>query len=248
MKKWICACLVALLGVLTLTACKTPIDVMLDEVSVKKGPTKSTYFVGENLDLTGARLLIKYTDGTEKEMEMIGTMISPVDMDVAGNKTVTVTYTEGMITKTTAFPIEVKAKAVVEEHVSAALTDWYERDGKKELDTSVTFDNKKIPYGAWQKVTFSLYQGETSLGKAVSSGDRLKALLQQTETHWVNKDTSLTLSCAFQTRLIAGDTDHWSYTMFASTEDSELQPNKLIVEIETADSIYKASFTKTTEE
>ena len=247
MKKWICVCLVALLGVVALTACKTPMDVTLSEVSVKKGPTKSSYFVGENLDLTGARLLIKYTDGTEKEMEMIGTMISPVDMDTAGNKTVTVTYTEGLITKTTTFPIEVKAKTVVEEHVSAALTDWYEREGQKELDTSVTFDNKKVPYGAWQKVTFTLYQNDTSIGKATSSGDRLKALLQQNETHWVNKDTSLTLSCAFQTRLIAGETDYWSYSMFASTEDSELQPNKLIVEIETVDSIYKATFTKTVE-
>lgn len=247
MKKRIVILLVALLGVVGLTACKTPMDVMLDEVSVKKGPTKSVYYVGENLDLTGARLLIKYTDGTEKEMEMIGTMISPVDMETAGKKTVTVTYTEGLITKTTAFEITVKAKTVVEEHVSAALTDWYEREGKKELDTSVTFDNKKVPYTAWQKVTFTLYQGDTSIGKATSKDGKLQALLQESEKNWPNKDTSLTLSCAFQTRLIAGDTDYWSFTTFAPTEDSEAQPNKLIVEIETVDSIYKATFIKTVE-
>ncbi len=69
-------------------------------------PTKLVYEQGEALDLTGAALKVKMSDGTEQACELTAAMISGYDANALGEQTLTVT-SDGL---TTTFTVTVKAK------------------------------------------------------------------------------------------------------------------------------------------
>ena len=76
------------------------------------GPTMTTYTVGESLDLTGLVVTATYDDGSSKEVT--GYETSPEDgtvLDTVGSQTVTVSYTEGDVTKTTTFTVTVEEES-----------------------------------------------------------------------------------------------------------------------------------------
>lgn len=244
MKKIFSTLFVAFALTLALAACQDANVVTLSEISMKAAPEKTEYYVGESLDVKGAKLLAKYSDGTEKEVDLAPSMLSAVDMNTAGEKTVTVSYTENTITKTTSFKVTVREKTVVEEHLSAMLTDWYEKNENHYLDTSVTFDNKAVPYDTWKRVSFTVYRGEEVIGSAVSTGENLVELLGECAEDWTNKESALTLSCPFMNRPKSADNGKWIYSAFALTHEDENQADGLKVEIETADKIYRKTFQK----
>ncbi len=72
-------------------------------ISIKSTPTKTTYEVGEEIDLEGATIVVVYNNGTNKDVEVTSSMISSIDMSEEGEKTVTIEY-EG---KKTSFIITV---------------------------------------------------------------------------------------------------------------------------------------------
>ena len=61
-------------------------------ISVTTQPTKTSYTVGESLDVTGAKITVTYSDSTTAVVDVTAAMCSGFDSSTAGTKTVTVTY------------------------------------------------------------------------------------------------------------------------------------------------------------
>lgn len=82
--------------------------VVLESIAVTTPPAKTTYTVGEKLDLDGLAVTATYSDATTKAVT--GYTADPADdstLDTAGTVTVTISYTEGGVTKTTTFDVTV---------------------------------------------------------------------------------------------------------------------------------------------
>lgn len=134
----------------------------LSSIEVSENPTKTSYFTGsKNLDVTGGKLKLTYSNGTTDEIDMTSDMCSAVDLSTAGTKKVTVTY-QG---KTTAFDVTVSDKKVVActlngvdgrsiiEGTDLDLTgmtlDITYEDGSKDTGVALTssmlkYDNSKV--------------------------------------------------------------------------------------------------------
>lgn len=76
------------------------------------GPTKTEYVVGESMKLDGLTVSAHYSDGSNKEVT--GYQVTGFDSAKAGNITMTVSYTEGEITKTETFKLTIKAKGTTD--------------------------------------------------------------------------------------------------------------------------------------
>lgn len=75
---------------------------------------KAQYFVGDEFDSSGMVVTASYSDG--KTRNVTGYTIDPEDgsiLNTAGSQTVTVSYTEGDVTKTTTFDVTVEAVVAI---------------------------------------------------------------------------------------------------------------------------------------
>ena len=79
--------------------------VTVSSIAMKTQPTKTTYTVGEELDVTGAVITATYSDSSTADVTVTSAMCSGFDSTTAGSKTVTVTYES----KTTTFTVTVTA-------------------------------------------------------------------------------------------------------------------------------------------
>ena len=70
---------------------------------------KTEYTEGDALDVSGLTLTAKYSDGSEKKVDVTASMVSGFDSGKIGKQTVTVTYENCTAT----YEIEVKAKAAI---------------------------------------------------------------------------------------------------------------------------------------
>ena len=91
----------------TVTVKEKPVEVTLESITVT-APTKTEYAIGDELDLAGVVVTAKYSDGTEKVLAAEDYVVSAFDSSTAGEKMVTVSYTEDGVTKTAAFTVTVK--------------------------------------------------------------------------------------------------------------------------------------------
>ncbi len=82
-------------------------NVVVTTISIKSKPTKTTYFVGENLNTTGLTITVLYNNGTTKTISS-GFSCSPTSLSSSGTKTITVTYNG----KTTTFTVSVSDVAL----------------------------------------------------------------------------------------------------------------------------------------
>lgn len=82
----------------------------VSELVVEK--TKTEYKVGDTLNLDDITVTAKYNDGTSKAVTTYTTNASALDMSVAGDKTLTISYTEDGKTVTKDITIVVAAKVV----------------------------------------------------------------------------------------------------------------------------------------
>lgn len=90
--------------------------VILESITVTNQPDKTTYMVGEELDLSGLVVTATYSDGTSADVTSYTT--TPVEgsvLDTEGTIDITITYTEDDVTKTTTFTIQVNENVVEEE-------------------------------------------------------------------------------------------------------------------------------------
>lgn len=80
---------------------------LLSSIEITAQPTKTVYIVGEELDTTGLEVTAVYSDESRKTVNNWKT--SGFDSSKAvTNQTVTISYTENEVTKTTEFNIEIK--------------------------------------------------------------------------------------------------------------------------------------------
>lgn len=63
------------------------------------GQIKSTYFVGDELDLNNAQLKVVYNNNTEEEISILSSMISNFDTSTAGTYSLTISYAGKTISK-----------------------------------------------------------------------------------------------------------------------------------------------------
>lgn len=78
---------------------------VLDRIAVTTPPNRTSYFSGEQFSTAGMAVTAYYTDGSSGAVT--GYTYSPAGALAAGNTTITVSYTEGGVTKTTTQAITV---------------------------------------------------------------------------------------------------------------------------------------------
>lgn len=83
-----------------------PAAVTLSSISIGATPSKTTYYQGDTLDTTGLKVTAAYSDGTSKSLT--SGFKTTADLSKPGTATVTVSYTDGGITKTATFKVTVK--------------------------------------------------------------------------------------------------------------------------------------------
>ena len=92
---------------ITVNAVTPPAPVKLTGISVKNAPTKVTYNEGDNFDKTGMVIEATYSDSTKKDVTTY--TVTDGNNLAAGKSTVTISYTEGGVTKTCTQAITVNA-------------------------------------------------------------------------------------------------------------------------------------------
>lgn len=65
----------------------------LDSIGIK-GTIQTQYTINEELNLNDAKLILTYSDDTQKELDITSNMITGFDTTTVGNKTLTITYKE----------------------------------------------------------------------------------------------------------------------------------------------------------
>lgn len=93
------------------------IEVVLESIAVTTPPTKVAYYVGDTLDLTGMVVTATYSDGTTAVVTN-GCVFDPANGTVLqlGQNSVSISYTENGVTKTTSQSISVEE--VVLEYIA----------------------------------------------------------------------------------------------------------------------------------
>lgn len=61
-------------------------------ISIYSEPDKTTYQIGEKIDLTGSQIKVSYSDNTEKILDVSDDMIGAYDFSKAGEQTIVVSY------------------------------------------------------------------------------------------------------------------------------------------------------------
>ena len=87
----------------------------ITSISVKTNPTKTNYFVGEELSVAGGIIKVTYSNNSTKDISMSNSevSISGYNQNTAGNQTIQVAYQE----KTTSFTVVVTAVELQSIHI-----------------------------------------------------------------------------------------------------------------------------------
>ncbi|MGN1310222.1 MAG: bacterial Ig-like domain-containing protein [Clostridia bacterium] len=85
-------------------------EIEINEIAITIAPNKTTYIEGQNFDTTGMIVTATYNDGSTKEVTNY-TVTDGTNL-TAGKTSVTISYTEDGVTKTTTQEITVTAKAL----------------------------------------------------------------------------------------------------------------------------------------
>lgn len=64
----------------------------MSNITISNQPSKTVYFIGEILDITGLKVWASYSDGTGMEVPITENDISGFNSSTAGDKTLTITY------------------------------------------------------------------------------------------------------------------------------------------------------------
>ena len=80
----------------------------IESIVMLSNPTKTTYKYGEQIDLTGARITKTTTSGATETINVLNSMVTGYSETTLGIQSITVSYTENGITKTTSFNVLVE--------------------------------------------------------------------------------------------------------------------------------------------
>ena len=101
-----------------ITVSKEEVEAVLSEIYIEQSPNKIAYQEGENFDTTGMKVIARYSDGSSKEItnyEVIGG-----NNLTEGTTSVTISYSENGVTKTTTQKITVN-----QEEQEVVLSEIY---------------------------------------------------------------------------------------------------------------------------
>ena len=111
-------------------------DSTLSSIDINESGAKTTFEVGETFTYLGLVVTANYSNGTSATVTP--TCVSSPDMSSSGNKTITVSYTEDGITKTSTYQITVNAPVINPTSITACVgKEFYVGDVIKKSDLHV---------------------------------------------------------------------------------------------------------------
>lgn len=138
---------------------------LLSSITVNSYPTKTEYYTGDTLDSSGLSVTAYYTDGSSKDVTS-SCVLSGFDVSVEGTQTlpITISYTEGSISKTASYNVSKTAPFVDLSHAVETI----------EKGSSFTIECLVFPAGSsvtWSSSAPSIasVSGGTVTGKSVGS-------------------------------------------------------------------------------
>lgn len=145
----------------------------LDSITLDTSDAPTTFNVGDTFSYEGLSVTAYYDDGTDDIVTP--TNVSTPNMSTAGQKTVTVTYTEDGVTKTAQYTITVNAVTLTSIEVSEPKTAYYVGDtfvkptvtatysngSTSDVTNSATFSGYNLSNAGNQTVTVSYTNGTT---------------------------------------------------------------------------------------
>lgn len=132
-------------------------ELTLTKIDITKDPNKTSYKVGEQVDLTGIEVTATYSDGTTKVITNY--LYTPNGKLTEEDKTITISYTENGVTKTVEKSIEVVADGQddkkddkKEEQVNNVVQQGNNAGQKNVIKVDSTVSDKDYPNAGAEKV------------------------------------------------------------------------------------------------
>ena len=136
----------------------------LTGITIKTCP-HTTYTAGEQFNKAGMVITAAYDDGSTKDVQPTYFQFTPVDPLTVNNKEVTISYTEGNVTKTAKQSITVKPKALTANMVQPIASQPY-TGSAIEPTVTVKDGRKTLTAGTDYTVT---YKDNTNVGTATAT-------------------------------------------------------------------------------
>ena len=136
----------------------------LTGITIKTCP-HTTYTAGEQFNKAGMVITAAYDDGSTKDVQPTHFRFTPVDPLTVNNKEVTISYTEGNVTKTAKQSITVKPKALTANMVQSIASQPY-TGSAIEPTVTVKDGRKTLTAGTDYTVT---YKDNTNVGTATAT-------------------------------------------------------------------------------
>ena len=137
----------------------------LDSISLDTSDAPTTFNVGDTFSYEGLSVTAYYDDGTDDIVAP--TSVSTPSMSSAGQKTVTVSYTEDGVTKSATYTITVNAVTLTSIEVSGAKTAYYVGDTFVKPTVTATYSNGSTS-DVTNSATFSGYNLSNAGNQTVS--------------------------------------------------------------------------------
>lgn len=137
----------------------------LDSISLDTSDAPTTFNVGDTFSYEGLSVTAYYDDGTDDIVTP--TSVSTPDLSSAGQKTVTVSYSEGGVTKTETYTITVNSVSLVSIEVSEPKTAYYVGDTFEKPTVIATYSNGSTSE-VTNEATFSGYNLSNAGNQTVS--------------------------------------------------------------------------------
>lgn len=125
-----CLVLVALMVLATLVTCLASCGAEATGIEFKAGSCKTTYEVGDTFDVTGAKIVVTYSDKSTVEVDVTRDMVTVDAFLTEGTKTATIAYTVEGKKLTTTFEITVNNSLA--SAIAAAKTTVNGLEGAKD--------------------------------------------------------------------------------------------------------------------
>lgn len=145
----------------------------LVSLKVKNRPNKTEYYVGDNLDTSGLKVVAVYSDDSEKDVTS-SCHVLDADLSSSGSISVKVTFEDNGIEKTASFSVNVNKPSVkLESSFSVAVNQEIPLTAKvkpEDLNVSWSIDDEKIATVSGDKLK-GVKAGRTRVTATVSYGN-----------------------------------------------------------------------------
>ncbi len=110
---------------LSRTTIEVPMLIAAAQKIELKSMPKVEYVAGEKLDVSGAVVVVTFSNGTTKEVALSAAMVSGFDAEKVGEQTLTVTFKAGDVTLTATFEVTVEADDTAVDDETANTANIY---------------------------------------------------------------------------------------------------------------------------